>query len=424
MAEQIGALQNRDSRTALSYSGGIGWRDDLEFTAPVDGEDVIYVLEQWVRLGGAAHRALKAFRPNPSRFPGLYIVPEQAMTDFLDKPDGIDGPLATDEQKTQWLRDTVAVLKQADIGDGMRLLQLVGRDVVRIPTIQEIKDNSWRPGDGHYTVCSSDGREILPKKKVGTALIMGPSRLRTSEGEFHYCQPIKDGKGTVGGLAYVGFDPRKTFMLGPRQNDDETVHGNVFVYIVQILVHELSHLASKLLGNGLSTDILNSDFRFGKAIAEMDVYDRNKAYLVSAEEATVTTRAGRFRANLGEFRRISSELAKGSLDTLLNFVKQWDFGDDGYAATVRAFISQNIEARSRQLDAEGFTEDVMSLDILTAHVHDGGLGLTEGKAREHLRKAYGDFQHDPDGRSYFYETENPVNLENVSKTPHLLAICR
>lgn len=424
--------ETAQSEATTPYAGGFGWREDLKYTDPVDGENVVWILEDWVKLDRSARgRVLKAFRPNPTSYPNLYIVPEQFVSGPTDRPDSTEvGRLGTDERKTEWLQDMVGLLKQDDVGDGSRLLGSVGRDIERIPSLDQVRDGSWRPGDGHYTVCDARGEEVLPRRRIGISLIMGPSQADTKWGRVNTNRLFKDRVwDRIANRSIVTFDPRVVLRLGPRLVNGELVYRNTFQYPAQALAHELIHQNAVLLGIQLRNDTgLATSTQDGFTIFEPDSYDYkpgnpynpqdgDKWRMVSAEEASVTTVSGRSRANALQPRRDSCEAAKHDLDTFEKLVRLGDFGKDGQK--IKDHLIEQVSKRLQRQQSECFTEDVISLDILTAPRWAGGLGLSRDEALEHIRCTYVDLERDSGIlEQHYYWTDNPVEPQRgtISRT--------
>lgn len=407
-----------------SRAGNGGWVYwDWDIQTDKENEDVLYIQDHWTQAGGdKAFRPLKAFRPNPERYPNLYLVPEPFMKSPDDKPlSGKDDRLSTPEQKTRWLRDVTGLLEKIDScgvdspDSGRALLESVGRNVRLLPGELAVEFGQWCPGDGYYTPCDYLGEPLPDRRPVGISLIMGasPAKIRAGSVSFTTSSHLLG----QGGRAIIAFDPRITFRRAPHYDLWGTLQSpGDLMSPGQILVHEIIHQDLCLKGISFSAGE-------GYAITEKNPYrdvpggsqvPRN----VPPEEASVTTGNGRKKANRTASQTdplITCDKAERQLRLyqrgILTSIDK-HIPDAGTREDAKAFINGQVDERIKQQKKTTFVEEAISRDFLRNE------GLSSEDAENRIRGQYFDLAADNNGNgsTWHYEMDDPFDLTEAAAT--------
>ncbi|WP_133176693.1 hypothetical protein [Mycobacteroides abscessus] len=235
-----------------------GWVLNFNYADEPDSDDVLperrrvfYIKENqfWDSKEPGGQRVLKTFRPN-MKYPNTILVPEQQLKteldrlgDMLGKQRGVEN-LSPDtiQKRTDWLRQTCVAFSEGDVGAGRDIFKL--NDIaMRFPTFDEVKNGSWRAGDGWFSYCDKKGNLLTetdgktPLRPFGTDLTMGPNEERYRNGNFNYCNAGERARNGTGCPGVTGFSPDRTWRVHPTEGNPQ---GRP-VRAASNLVHEKNH---------------------------------------------------------------------------------------------------------------------------------------------------------------------------------------
>lgn len=439
-----------------------GWVIDLRYDDPANGSSVIYVLEDWT----PEKRALKAFCPNPTRFPEMWLVPERfklGSFDIESTTDEVRFKNGADHER--WLTDTIGVCKQiASCDEGRRLLNSIGHDPISIPSsVKELID--WLPEDGLFTICDEHGKPLDGKRKSIFSLIMCTSATLIRAGTADCMYQISPNRELgFGQRGIVIFDPKVTVRLGPRIDENgQATQSDAFLFACQCLAHEMIHLDhllkgimfpdpqlkkvtyevyNKTAGKWVSKTVDEFIYPFGNPVYEPPLCDSKiineelhfQPYCaVSPEEASTTTLEG-FRTANGNYHKAAT--IKPATANLQIFNYHCQRASD-VPQQLKISLKHNIDARIGQFSNLPFVEEAISFHILTTLKVNGGPGLTTGEALRHIRHTYTDAEgglslkkNPTTGKwkavQFYYNTDNPLNPRraNITKTGINVAQCK